>query len=173
MVSKTPEEQADLLAKKLAVHDAMHALPDEELMRISDRARSIVEERVNAKQVRMLAALNRLGANRASDPKSFAAILSRNVHFDRLVCALEEAAHVDLSRLFRPPNLNPPGHLHPLIATLEQAARLIPGDTLTLLNADYWELHLAARPFTDASTEIYWGRIRLVAGPAPDPSIIC
>lgn len=106
MVIKTPEreladlrakelaerELADLRAKKLAVHDAMHALPDEELMKISDRARAIVEERANAKQVRMLDALTLLGVNRASDPKSFAAILSRNVHFDRLIRALEEAA---------------------------------------------------------------------------------
>lgn len=81
MVIKTPErELADL-----------RALSDEELMKISDRARAIVEERANAKQVRMVDALTRLGVNRASDPKSFAAILSRNVHFDRLILALEEA----------------------------------------------------------------------------------
>jgi len=110
VVIKTPERELADLRAKLAAHGinnieetaqelhrlrtqvAMHALPDEELQKISDRARAIVEERANAKQVRMLDALTRLGVNRASDPKSFAAILSRNVHFDRLIRALEEAA---------------------------------------------------------------------------------
>lgn len=80
---------------------------------------------------------------------------------------------IDLARLFSPLNLNLPAHLHPLVATLEQAAPRIPGDTLTLSWTDYYELRNAARPFTGPSTEIYWGRIRLVAGPALDPSTIC
>lgn len=79
--------------KRLAAKDDTEALTKaiNYAAALSDRARAIVEERANAKQVRMLDALTRLGVNRASDPKSFAAILSRNVHFDRLIRALEEA----------------------------------------------------------------------------------
>lgn len=78
--------------RELRLRVAMDLLPDEELRAISDRAVSIVKGRAEAKQVRMLNALNRLGAGRAADQRDLAAILARNVHFDRLVQALEEAA---------------------------------------------------------------------------------
>lgn len=80
---------------------------------------------------------------------------------------------IDLKQLFSSPNLGPPGHLRPLIDTLKQAAPRVSGDSLTLSWVDYGQLQLAASPLADSSTEIYWGRIRLVCGPAPDPSIIC
>lgn len=80
---------------------------------------------------------------------------------------------LDLKAYFAPPNLGPPGRLRSLIDTLRQAAPQVSGDTLTVSWMDYGQLQLAASPLADSSTEIYWGRIRLVCGPAPDPSIIC
>lgn len=80
---------------------------------------------------------------------------------------------IDLKQLFSSPNLGPPGHLRSLINTLRQAAPQVSGDTLTVSWMDHHQLQLAASPLADSSTEIYWGRIRLVCGPAPDPFIIC
>lgn len=80
---------------------------------------------------------------------------------------------LDLKAYFAPPNLGPPGHLRSLIDTLKQAAPRVSGDSLTVSWMGHHQLQLAASPLADSSTEIYWGRIRLVCGPAPDPSIIC